>query len=490
MWSHDRPFFDKVVRPYLAHKKEKQFVDHWLLEDDLSEFTQLWKYNQLNAAERALLSMRLPESRESIRRELREIVAEQEIDHNALRMQIGQALATGGLSVRGQVMLSDGVVAMENAEMLGEMVLADEEMDNFSFGVPMRGRGGSVRGKISRRFEQDEAKKNQAKKSKAIYGGRAAGGGMGGGAYGFYQELDSTKQWAESHWDRVRTVSGPDPSSLIAVNPFWSDLANGDLGNTQLSTHMLRPADNRHSILLALAFCGLPLEAGEIGLPTETDKPYAPQHPVAIVTKRLQVLEQIEQASEILVGQRFAAIQQRNDDDQQEPTEFLTGVGYQGQTVISNPTSERKIVDVFWQIPAGSVPIGGSQDTDSRTITLEPFAVQAIEYKFYFPSAGQFVHYPATIASDGKLLARGGEKTFAVVEQPTENDEVTWENVAQSGTADQIKSFLADANLHDIDWMLVAHRMQDQDVYRVVVDVLGDAKLPICLLYTSDAADE
>ena len=53
--------------------------------------------------------------------------------------------------------------------------------------------------------------------------GRVAGGGYGGGA--FFRDLDSTKQWAESNWDRVRTVGGPSPASLIGVNAFWADLA-------------------------------------------------------------------------------------------------------------------------------------------------------------------------------------------------------------------------------------------------------------------------
>ncbi len=55
LWSYDRPFFDDVVRPYLQNKKEKQFIDHWLLESDLSDYTTLWRYNQLNAAERSFV---------------------------------------------------------------------------------------------------------------------------------------------------------------------------------------------------------------------------------------------------------------------------------------------------------------------------------------------------------------------------------------------------------------------------------------------------
>ncbi len=479
LWSYDRDFFDEVVRPYLENKKEKQFIDHWLLESDLSAYTTLWRYNQLNAAERALLALRLPEVRDMVRRELTERVAQQDENYQAIRMQIESALKLEGLmdekAVRGKLselrrnltldaLDADGVVAF------GERDVAERYKKR----------------KSQARELEDAAQEleEMAPPAPGEFGGRM--GGIGGGGFAgkaFYRELDSTKQWAESHWDRVRTVGGPPPASLIDVDPFWMDLANGDLENLGVSSNLLRPVGNRHSALVALAMCGLPLEAGEIGLPTEPNEKYAPQHAVAVVTKRLKLLEAAEAESSILVGQRFARLDDilRGDKKKpiEEPTEFLIGVAYQGQTVISNPTAERRIVDVFWQIPAGSMPLGGSQTTDSRTLTLEPFAVQAIQYQFYFPRSGQFVHYPATVAVDGKLISRGTKKQFNVVDEASEDDRITWEKIARTGTPQQITEFLAEANLRELDWMLVVHRMQDQDVYRVIIKVLDQANMPI-----------
>ncbi len=484
LWSHDREFFDSVVKEYLSNKKEKQFIDHWLLGSDLEPYTRLWKYNQLNAAERALLAMRQQGVRESVRRELGEVVANQDENHLMIRQQIESALATGGLRTRFDddmdglakieaLGLSDEV-AMRSARIAGDVIDSD-----FAAGGKVSMGRRSMRESKSRGLQR--AKKSSSPKDKELFFGGRAFTGVGGKAFGFYQELDSTKQWAESHWDRVRVVGGPTPSSLIDVNPFWADLANGDGESAGVSTHLLRPVDSRHSVLMALAMCGLPLKAGEIGLPTEKDQPYAPQHPVAVVTKRLQILKPSDQESSVLVGQQFALLNQRKSKKNapEEPKEFLIDTAYRGQTVVSNPTAERKIVDVFWQIPAGSLPLAGSQFTDSQTITLEPFAVQSIQYQFYFPSAGAFTHYPATVASEGKLLARGTEKSFDVVAHPTEDDSVTWEKIARSGSPDQIREFLSDANLRDLDWMLVAHRMSDQDVYKAVVEVLDDANLPV-----------
>src|SRR5262249_3324029 len=55
----DPDFFHNVIRPFLANKKDKTFLDHWFLGDDLREFLQPWQYGRLNAVERVLLAQRL-----------------------------------------------------------------------------------------------------------------------------------------------------------------------------------------------------------------------------------------------------------------------------------------------------------------------------------------------------------------------------------------------------------------------------------------------
>ena len=58
LFQKDPEFFQTVVLPYLKNKKDKQFLDHWLLSDDLSAYLQPWHYAQLNVVERILLSQR------------------------------------------------------------------------------------------------------------------------------------------------------------------------------------------------------------------------------------------------------------------------------------------------------------------------------------------------------------------------------------------------------------------------------------------------
>jgi hypothetical protein len=64
LYHKDPEFFRTVVQAYLKNKKDKQFLDHWLLGDDLAAYAQPWGYTQLNATERILLSQRVAADRQ------------------------------------------------------------------------------------------------------------------------------------------------------------------------------------------------------------------------------------------------------------------------------------------------------------------------------------------------------------------------------------------------------------------------------------------
>ncbi len=97
----DPAFFDAVIKPYLANKKDRTFMDDFLLGRDLKGYLEPWAYSRLNAVERALLGQRIAEEAPHAARHLRELWEmmppnPEEQDHlfeTALR---GRALAQGG----------------------------------------------------------------------------------------------------------------------------------------------------------------------------------------------------------------------------------------------------------------------------------------------------------------------------------------------------------------------------------------------------------
>ena len=68
LYKKDPEFFKSAVLPYLTNKKEKQFLDYWLLGDDLSGYLKPWNFEQLNALERVLLGQRLAAQRPIVAR--------------------------------------------------------------------------------------------------------------------------------------------------------------------------------------------------------------------------------------------------------------------------------------------------------------------------------------------------------------------------------------------------------------------------------------
>ncbi len=68
----DPEFFDAVVKPYIAHKLDKTFFDKWLIEADLAEFLEPWRFERLNTLERILLGRRIDEQHAVVDRYVQE----------------------------------------------------------------------------------------------------------------------------------------------------------------------------------------------------------------------------------------------------------------------------------------------------------------------------------------------------------------------------------------------------------------------------------
>ncbi|MGI9241249.1 MAG: hypothetical protein ACR2RV_10635, partial [Verrucomicrobiales bacterium] len=97
--QHDEAFFTSAVAPYLRNKREKTFIDHYLLGEDLSGYLEEWRLRHLNYAERALLSRRLEgEAAKQTRQSLAEIVASRPPDRRRREHLFESALASHDLT--------------------------------------------------------------------------------------------------------------------------------------------------------------------------------------------------------------------------------------------------------------------------------------------------------------------------------------------------------------------------------------------------------
>ena len=64
LYKKDALFFEQVVLPFIKNKKDKTFLDHWLVGADLESYLRPWKYARLNVVEQILLSQRIAADRD------------------------------------------------------------------------------------------------------------------------------------------------------------------------------------------------------------------------------------------------------------------------------------------------------------------------------------------------------------------------------------------------------------------------------------------
>ncbi|MFN0053965.1 MAG: hypothetical protein ACKV0T_17440, partial [Planctomycetales bacterium] len=99
----DPEFFRTVVLPYLAHKKDKTFLDRYLLGDDLAEFLLPWNHAQLNVVERILLAQRLPDERPRTARHVADLFALLPPDTDGFLRLFETAVKAGGLETEDRL---------------------------------------------------------------------------------------------------------------------------------------------------------------------------------------------------------------------------------------------------------------------------------------------------------------------------------------------------------------------------------------------------
>lgn len=151
----DRPFFDKVIKPYLAHKKDKTFMDEYLLDLDLQQYLHPWAYSRLNIVERILLAQRIeneaPHAARHVR-ELWEMIPPNPEDadrlfETALRgraMEEGKDRAGAVFQAAKGEMTSGAAVALSIAPAPAAPMVA---MDAFASEAPGASGGGRAAGK-------------------------------------------------------------------------------------------------------------------------------------------------------------------------------------------------------------------------------------------------------------------------------------------------------------------------------------------------------
>ncbi len=465
----DPEFFEDVILPFLQNKKDKPFVDHLLIGDDLQVYLTPWNYEQLNIAERILLGQAMANERKPMRRHVDDLfqLLPPDINRRNLLFQtavLGQSLdaseenlAADKRRLARQTFAGTRMQSMSEGRAADSLEMADAER--------LGGRAGQIRAK------------NVRGEDGAYFEGDA---GRGGAYAQLYRKLDATKEWAENNYYKLPIEQ--QNAQLVTVNAFWNDYARHDGDSPFFSKHAAEASRNFTEMMLALAVFDLPFTAGkhQSQLDDQGGLTLTAASPLLLYHEQVRAAKPKDDAPDILVSQNYFAQNDRYEQvggerrEKYVTGEFVTHTLYGCRVVVTNPTAQPLKVDVLLQIPAGAMPVYKTRYTHSAHEQLAAYDTRAIEYFFYFPRAGEFGHFPVHVSVDGELIAFATPSSLEVVDQPSTLDKQSWAYISQFGSERDVIDYLNGHNVHELQLNKIAFRMKDQSFFQQTLKLLAE----------------
>ncbi len=476
LYHKDRAFFDETVRPFLANKYEKTFLDHWLLEEDLAAYQNAWEFAQLNRVEQVLLARRMPTVLPALAQQLQDalnMVPPNPERANTLFMTAlhGGALKQGGgveidgfLRIRGNFYDADdngGGMAIRTSRQKADvestpLVSSGAQDSAFVGSQPM-----PADLPASNLYYLNDAELIHAREEYRA----------------LYRTPERTQAYIETNYyqRRIEETHG----EMIPVNAFWRDYANASPEAPFLSAHLVEVAGSFTEAMLALAVLDLPFESPKHAVDSE-EGTYTFRAGGRAVTyfKDIEAATLTSDETTVLVSQnyfregdrfRFEGNQQY---DKFVTDEFLTGVVYGCQVMVTNTTSAPHQIEVLHQIPTGALPVHSGRYSNSTRTTLGAYGTSREEYFFFFPAPGVFDHFPVHVSENSALLAFAPAHQMTVVAEPSTVDTTSWAYLSQQASSEEVLTYLKTANLNRIDLSQILWRMKDADFYHATIDLL------------------
>ena len=526
LFKKDRAFFDSVVQPHISYKMETGFVDQFLLREKLDTYASgQWDFARLNVFERILLSQRAEDQSDDIVENLNDLLRQNPGKREFFDSLYDKSIRAGELDFAGY---GGGGRGGENGEdkednlklpNLSMIVSSNDQNEDESapadaLDVPGKNQGQSLGGVVYGGAAPEETSKKSIRRSNSVSSRPSRGLAPGklseslerkdadykklensrkqlayfadedndqmfdlrNRAKALYRRLPTTREWIEQQYYQL-PLDRQD-SNLVSINRFWRDYSRHS-GGSFLSPYFAESHRTLTEMMFALAVMDLPEKAPEhkFDFADDTMKVTAAGPMIALHQRFRPVMFQPQNTS-ILISENFFQKNDRyrNEDgvnfDKFVSDKFYAHTLYGAQVVVTNPTSTPQSIDLLVQIPRGSVATSNSQQTRSLQLQLNAFSTKTFEYFFYFPTAGEFAHYPAHVSRDDQVLAVADSVDFNVTDQPAEVDKTSWKYVSQNGSDDDVLEFLARNNVQQVELGKIAFRMKKKHFFNRVIKLL------------------
>ncbi len=489
LFRRDAEFFERVVRPHLRYKREKQFLDHWLLGDDVSGYAVPWRYEQLTTVERILLAQRL-DGLPVVAQEISDRLELIPLDVTRLAVLFDTATGVSRLDSESLVELAKSKSSLESLARRSGAARGAVAAGGGMGGMAGAAAPASPPAEAAARklVEADEKKRERfADKFAETARDRAENLNFFGvpareELKQLFQPVDKTREWAENQFYHVPLDQ--QTTALVGPNPFWLEYARTKLDQPLVSTSFPQASSTFTEMMFVLAVIDLPARSPKHEYQFEDGRmTLTAGGQLLAFHEEIQETPLAGEVASILVSQNFFRQSDRYQMvagqrvDKFVTDEFLVNTVYGCQIVVTNPTSSAQRFDVLLQVPAGAMPLALARYTRSVSLQLDPFSTQTIDYLFYFPDAGEYTHYPVHVGRDDKVLAAASPVPFKVVEKLSGVDKDSWDYVSQQGSEEEVLSYLKDRNLFAVNLERIAWRMRDGDFFQQAIQSLAARRI-------------
>ncbi|KAF9566459.1 hypothetical protein EC968_003732 [Mortierella alpina] len=539
LYKKDREYFDAVVAPFIKNKLVKSFMDEYLIGAPLEQYTTLREFSLLTCLEKCLLAHRVPRMRPSvakwIRSRLRNTKVARDIKLFRTVMKSGalQDIGSESLNERENDLDLKGLETEEDDDIEDHDDSASDESD-WGFELveggnrskqTARGQGTSLFGGFRSApgaglFGSAPAPAGSAlpppppppppasasgqpqpqqPRTTLLFGSapqapvdhRAARERSSRMLQKQFKPVDLTKEMTETYyWGRQDFAT---ESSKMDVNAFWLDLVewDGSRGRSFLSQNFVTNTTTFTNVMATIALMDLQFAPRDASVKRTVDSNLVVSSgsPAIVFHSSTKELQRAPVTGAVLATQRYFELLDKMEMDPKLMTnvrKYLPPgailrpmISYGAHIVLMNATSNPMKLHVEIQLPQGSISINSPLEV-GQDIVLEAHGTFQYEYHFYFPEAGDFLHYPVHVSDYEDIVAFAEPSTLKLrAPEPGNNedgvDTTTWKHVLRSGDQNALLSKLTTDPLDGIDVELLVPKLyKDRELLRKVTTVLRD----------------
>lgn len=467
IYQKDIKFFNAHIKPFLKNKQQKNFIDLWLLEEDLSSYLNLNQFNQLNLFEKILLVKRQPTLKEKVDSQIKEYLEVNKLNRqsetNLMEKLLNAVQSKKEFRKQEESLASNGEYEKSVTESSkSPMVASAMEMKDAK-----RDSGAKFKAEKAGDAPAKKMQDYDGKESDSLRRLEVSDKSMPAAPI-FYRDVKDTKEYAEANYYHLER-NGEYPE-LVSPSQFWIDYLN-NTNNSFISENILG-FTNIHEALIVLALTDLPETSTDI--PTETKENQTTikgKTPMIVLLKSFKI-GALKPGSLSLQQHYFVQNPDKKEILTAAEKPFLINKKYGCLTVITNTTSEVKEFFLNYLIPEGALPLDFSLRTKHQFVAIQPFTSFVIENQFFFPMAGTFSHLPGKAVDYENIFTN--EKIYAISATADEEilDKNSWEFHVKEGNKEKILTYIKTHNLLKINLSDIYYLLKDKSFFEALTTEL------------------